>query len=66
MARYRLTLPVRLTFDRPPDAGHLAALLDRLRTVLVDDYGPPLPEEGSDRFDVYDGPFLTDVGLGAL
>jgi hypothetical protein len=66
MARYRVTLPVRLTFDREPCASQLAAVLDRLRAVLIDDYGPPLDVEGRGRFDGYDGPFVTNVALGEL
>ena len=66
MAKYRLTLPVRLTYDRPPDASHLAGLLERFKAVVLDEYGPPLPGEGSARFDGYDGPFVTHVGLGEL
>lgn len=64
MPRYFVTIPVKFGFDREPTAAQLAAMLERLTHVLVDDYGPPVGIEGTERFDGYDGPFITHVGLG--
>lgn len=66
MRRFCVTIPLELGFDREPNSSHLAALLDRVRTTLADDYGPPLASEGTERFDGYEGPFVTHVGLGTF
>ena len=66
MPRYRVTIPLELSFDRRPTTSLLAALVEAVRTTLVDGYGPPLTTEGPERFDGYDGPFVVGVALGEL
>ena len=36
-------------------------LADRLVHVLVEDFGPPAPDEGDQRHDGYEGPFTMTV-----
>jgi hypothetical protein len=62
--RYRVTIPLELSFDGRPTTSLLAEVVTHLSASLTDGFGPPLASEGPVRFDGYEGPFVTRVALG--